>query len=381
MLYLLLVAASGCAYYWFIVHPKKLEIALYKVAVDLTQDGVLICDRNSIIQLANKAWDKTGWAHKGLVGQHINVLTPPHAHKYHVREGIYSEALGRRVCPYSYVMGAKSMVVGQVNEQQILLPDGSTEKVFQRVAAVRVFGRQYYVAWLPSREKYDELVQDIEDSQRVWRHDLLSAVKGTHDMLELLQLTIDAEKLDADSLESLELAAQSAEATYNLVFQTRQLGDIRGLIKVDRYTPERLFDLLRLAYLDANVIWPNAFDQQPLVRVDPAWFIQRALTNVINNAIKYANKPGGMGDERVEISLISEDGFHVFLVADNGPGIPADKLDKIFEMGITSRLQPDIDGTGLGLYSAKKIVEAHGGKIWASSKMGAGSIFYLSVPD
>ena len=98
------------------------------------------------------------------------------------------------------------------------------------------------------------------------------------------------------------------------------------------------------------------------------------LTNLVGNALKFTGKSG-------QISIRVESRGHevCFAVADTGEGIPADQLDKVFERHFQSH-KHDRRGLGLGLYIAKSIVEAHGGKIWAESTQGQGSTFYFTLP-
>jgi signal transduction histidine kinase len=73
----------------------------------------------------------------------------------------------------------------------------------------------------------------------------------------------------------------------------------------------------------------------------------------------------------------------VLAVADEGPGIPPDRLDQIFESGFRVLGEEDerrSPGAGLGLFIAKGIVEAHGGRIWAESTMEVGTTFFVALP-
>jgi two-component system phosphate regulon sensor histidine kinase PhoR len=73
-------------------------------------------------------------------------------------------------------------------------------------------------------------------------------------------------------------------------------------------------------------------------------------------------------------------GSVVFAVRDTGAGIPADDLPRIFERFYRVDKSRTGSGTGLGLSIARHIVEAHGGRIWAESREGEGSVFYFSIP-
>lgn len=104
---------------------------------------------------------------------------------------------------------------------------------------------------------------------------------------------------------------------------------------------------------------------------------ERRLTqvgcNLLSNAIKFS-------PERSAISFRAwRDGSQaVFTVEDNGPGIPLEFQDRVFEQFF--RAPTDHEGTGLGLSLAKQLVELHGGTIWVESEPGRGSMFYFSLP-
>ncbi len=106
--------------------------------------------------------------------------------------------------------------------------------------------------------------------------------------------------------------------------------------------------------------------------------IQDVMVNLIDNAIKYT-PPGG----RIEVRTKPMEGYVVVEVEDSGRGISYDELDQLFDKfkrgdGI---YKVDTTGSGLGLYIAKKIIEAHGGNIWAeSSGIGQGSTFKFTLP-
>ena len=102
--------------------------------------------------------------------------------------------------------------------------------------------------------------------------------------------------------------------------------------------------------------------------------ILQVLTNLVGNALKFTARSG-----RISIRVESRGQDVCFMVADTGEGIPADRLEKVFDRYFQSR-QNDRRGLGLGLYIAKSIVEAHHGKIWVESTPGRGSTFFFTLP-
>ncbi|RJP53061.1 MAG: PAS domain-containing protein [Anaerolineaceae bacterium] len=103
--------------------------------------------------------------------------------------------------------------------------------------------------------------------------------------------------------------------------------------------------------------------------------VEQVLVNLIHNAVKFTRRGG-----TVTLSAKEEEGAVIFAVRDTGVGIPSDDLSRIFERFYRVDKSRVGSGTGLGLSIAKHIVEAHGGKIWAESREGEGSVFCFSIP-
>ena len=103
--------------------------------------------------------------------------------------------------------------------------------------------------------------------------------------------------------------------------------------------------------------------------------IQRVMTNLLHNAIKFTPAGG-----RIVVSAQREAGKVVIAVSDTGVGIAEDDLSRIFERFYKADRARSSGGTGLGLAIAKHIVQAHRGQIWVKSVEGHGSTFYFSLP-
>lgn len=104
--------------------------------------------------------------------------------------------------------------------------------------------------------------------------------------------------------------------------------------------------------------------------------ISIAFENLVSNAIKYTKK-GGL----VEVLLVEKDGFAQVCVRDNGVGISKIDQAKIAQKFFRSNsIKDETDGTGLGLYITKNIIEQSGGKFWFNSQENVGSEFYITLP-
>jgi signal transduction histidine kinase len=103
--------------------------------------------------------------------------------------------------------------------------------------------------------------------------------------------------------------------------------------------------------------------------------IERALTNLVSNAVKFTPQYG-----TVSISLSEVDGSAVMAVSDTGPGINSEEKGLVFEKYYRTKPAAGADGVGLWLAIVKSIVEAHGGSVAIESAPGKGSDFIINLP-
>jgi light-regulated signal transduction histidine kinase (bacteriophytochrome) len=120
------------------------------------------------------------------------------------------------------------------------------------------------------------------------------------------------------------------------------------------------------------------FDLAPLPKGwgDPA-MLRQVLANLLSNALKYAGKDRV---PRIEVSGRPDGSENVYCVKDNGVGFDMTYYDKLF--GVFQRLhsEKEFSGTGVGLAIVQRVVQRHGGRVWAESKLDQGSSFYFSLP-
>jgi len=144
-----------------------------------------------------------------------------------------------------------------------------------------------------------------------------------------------------------------------------------------RSVAEDVIDDLQSRAGDKKVNLENQVPDEVVVRAD-ADRVQQVIFNLVDNAIKYGRPEG-----RVWINARLADGqFAEVSVRDNGPGIPPDSIDRVFERfyradKARSREQ---GGTGLGLSIVKHIIQSHGGEVWVESELGRGATFFFTLP-
>lgn len=104
--------------------------------------------------------------------------------------------------------------------------------------------------------------------------------------------------------------------------------------------------------------------------------VREVVTNIFDNAVKYT------AEGKVSLGLTGNDEVVQIHVSDTGPGIPGEDIPHLFQKfyRVDNTATRTVGGTGLGLFICKKIVELYNGNIWAESKVGEGSTFYINLP-
>lgn len=130
------------------------------------------------------------------------------------------------------------------------------------------------------------------------------------------------------------------------------------------------------AHLRSKKVVVNSPLDMPIVYGDRVR-LREVFENLIDNAAKYA---GDQPNPMIEIGTKEEGNELVIFVRDNGIGIEPQYQNKVF--GLFDKLNPNSEGTGIGLALIKRIIETHGGRIWVESEgLGKGSTFCFTIPD
>ena len=193
-------------------------------------------------------------------------------------------------------------------------------------------------------------VGEITDQQRV----LLSTMtQSNEDLLGLVNALLEVYKFESGKLSLC-----------------KTIFSIKDLV-------EQCYQELQPLSIKKNIEFTlkSEIDEDVLIDADRAE-IKRVIVNLCGNALNYTNKDGA-----IELYLKAQSGDLIFSVTDNGNGIPKEDLPNLFKRFSQSPARKRSTGTGLGLYLSRKIIEAHGGKIWVESKVNQGSEFSFLLTD
>jgi signal transduction histidine kinase/HAMP domain-containing protein len=230
-------------------------------------------------------------------------------------------------------------------------------------------------------QRTEELAQanrDLEAFTYSVSHDLRAPLRHVNGFAQMLEEQFHS-VMPADARRLLSRIQAGAKHMGNLV------DDLLRLARVGRQEltfqkclirplVEQVIAEIRLETEGRVIEW--SLQDLPDVEGDPG-LIRQVFTNLIANAVKYSRD---RAVARIEIGSTIDPPLRVFWVKDNGVGFDMRYVDKLF--GVFQRLHrvEEFEGTGVGLAIVQRIVQKHGGRVWAEGTVGQGACFYFSLP-
>ncbi|AUC15475.1 hypothetical protein BTO06_10135 [Tenacibaculum sp. SZ-18] len=211
---------------------------------------------------------------------------------------------------------------------------------------------------------------ELEEYAHIVSHDLKSPLRSISALTSWLKEDY-GDKLDRDGAKNIDLIQEVVQKMESLINDILNYSSIKekseDLEKVDMY--ELIQDIKKLIFVPKHVSI-NIDENLPLIRADKVR-IQQLFQNLISNAVNYSDKDVAY----VNIKYKEKRKHHIFMVEDNGVGIPKEYHEKIFQ--VFESLGNHKDSTGIGLSIVKKIVDVYDGKIWVESEEGKGTTFFI----
>jgi len=325
-------------------------------------EGVLVLGQNARVSMANRALGNLFSISQDIVGKSILEVLRIHE----LAPLLNRVAKERQVLAFEITLAGIEQRVFEVNASAVFSRNGEQE------GTILVFHDLTRIKRLQNTRQ--EFVANVSHELRTplslikgYIETLLDGAKDKPEVAERFLRTIDrnANRLSL-LIEDLLTISQLESGKTVLNFARVDLHQA-----VDRAL-EDFFPSAR----DKRVKLTNAVPPQLAARAD-ANRLHQILGNLLDNAIKY-----GRADGTVSVAAkLAEDGKIEVSVADDGPGIPPDSLERIFERfyRVDKARSREQGGTGLGLSIVKHIVQSHSGRVWAVSRLGVGSTFFFTL--
>jgi PAS domain S-box-containing protein len=265
----------------------------------------------------------------------------------------------------------------------VLVSKGST---LINPSIIETFISQVSVA-LQRKQAETQLTQTMADLTRsnaeleqfvyVVSHDLREPLRMVASYVELLERRYK-DKLDADAKDFIAYATDGAHRMQDLIDDVLAYSRVGTRGKSFQPTDCNIIFRdakanLKMAIEEVDAVVTH--DHLPTIMADGVQLIS-LLQNLIGNAIKFH----GQRTPRVHVSAEPNENEWVFSISDNGIGIAAEDIERIFVISQRLHSRAEYPGTGIGLAICKKIVNRHGGRIWVDSEPGKGSTFYFTIP-
>jgi light-regulated signal transduction histidine kinase (bacteriophytochrome) len=231
------------------------------------------------------------------------------------------------------------------------------------------------------KQAESELKRSNEELERfayVASHDLQEPLRIVGSYVQLLAKRYQG-KLDKDADDFIGFALDGAVRMQRLIQDLLAFSRVstRGADLVPTDAEAVLTNALaslKLTIEESAVVVSH--DRLPTVKAD-AGQLEHVFLNLISNALKFR----GTAPPVIHIGASRQDREWRISVRDNGIGIETQYFDRIFVVFQRLNARSDYPGTGIGLAIVKKIVERHGGRVWVESAEGAGSTFFVVLPD
>jgi len=342
----------------------------FRMLAEGVPNHLLFLDRELRIVFANDVFlEAANWSEKEAVGCHISEIVG--AERFLERQAHYERALAGETVGYEST-GAAGSETGYFHFSYRPSFDESGKVLGIFSMATDISARRK--AELELEAKQAELMRsnkDLEQFAYVASHDLKAPLRA----IELLVQWIAEGLAGYDNNGVQENLALLGKRTQRL---NRLLDDLLAYSRAGRKVgAHRVTDSHALVLDVVQIMNPPATisisieGKLPTFKTHPTP-LEQVLRNLIGNAVKHHPGPEG----RVVVSCQEEGDRHVFAVADDGEGIPAQYAERVFEMFQTLKPRDQVEGSGMGLAIVNRIVQWQGGRVWFEpAPSGRGTVF------
>lgn len=344
----------------------------YRRLFETAQDGILILDAATgrITDVNPFLVELLGFSHAEMVGKTVGELSP-------FKDIVSNQAVLERLQEDHYVR-YEDLPLETRDGRHIAVEfvsnvyEAGGLKVIQ--CSIRdITARKHTEAQLAAANR------ELEAFSYSVSHDLRAPLRHILGFVKLLQQDAGPSLSDksARHLTTITQAATRMGALIDDLLTFSRIGKSemrQAPFNLDALVRETLGDF-KEETLERNIVW----DIQPLpsVRADCA-LLRMVLVNLLSNAVKFTSH---RDEARIEIGCATDDACEtVIFVRDNGAGFDPRYANKLF--GVFQRLhsEAEFEGTGIGLANIQRIIQRHGGRVWAEGAVDCGATFYFSIP-
>lgn len=256
---------------------------------------------------------------------------------------------------------------------------GVSQDITARKAAEKQIKQLHENARLHA-EQLEQINKELEAFSYTISHDLRAPLRAI-DGFSRIVMNEYASDLPAEAQRYLERVRINAQRMGNLIDDLLQFARVsRQTLNMEKVEPgELVAQILDDELHVEREARPVAIEigELPACKADPL-LLRQVYVNLLSNAFKFSSK---RDQPRIEIGAKREDGGVIYFVRDNGTGFDDQYIDKLF--GVFQRLhrQEDFDGTGAGLAIVQRVINRHGGRVWAESGIDRGATFYFTLGE
>jgi len=359
---------------------KDLEQIRSKCEAILTSigDGLVVVDKEGKITYINKSFEEMiGWKSQEIIGKSMVEIVP--------REDINGVEVSFKERILTQVLGGQKFVADLTNPFYYIRKDKSRFPASSIVAPVILAGKTVgAVEVFRDIAKEKEIDKAKTEFVSLASHQLRTPLSTVNWYSEML-LTGDVGEVTPDQRKYLEEIYNGNQRMVDLVNTLLDVSRIEmGTFMVEpRPTDiiklaQNVIDEQKLQIKEKKIKFVTKFlENIPLILVDPK-LLHMVIQNLLSNSVKYTPDGG-----KIKLSITLGNNKNVILkMSDTGYGIPRNQQDKIFTklFRADNVIGKDTEGTGLGLYIAKSVVEQANGKLWFDSTENKGTTFFVDLP-
>ncbi len=348
-------------------HQLRTSEARWRSIIQSAVDGIVVIDAHGSVEAFNPAAERLfGYSENELLGQNVNLLMPS---PYHEEHDTY---LAR------YLATGRAKIIGTGREVTGRRRDGTTFPLHLSVGELIVEGERKFtgiVHDLTGRVRLEEQLREgaalakVGEMAAVIAHEVKNPLAGIRGAIQVIGSRMPAESRDSAVLSEI----------------VKRIDALDGLIKdlllfARPPQPRRAsVDVVPLVTMTADLLCQDPSLKNVTVGVEgsaPPLFADAKMLKIVFQNLLVNSAHAMQGQGRIDVAIETSDSTCQIAFTDTGPGIPPEIRDKVFTPFFTTKAR----GSGLGLATAKRLIEAHQGKIQIECPPTGGTRVTVNIP-